>query len=125
MLSRKFIIAAIVAIVAPILLLLPWVWRSDNIIGLIYVPLPSLIGIIVGAFIYSRVRESCIGSVLSFLVSAVVTWIMIAFLIPQTAGVDAYPAATWALMFYLAIAGVTGLVFGSDVGQSGSNERQQ
>lgn len=125
MISRKFIIAVIVAIVAPILLLLPWAWGADNVIWPVYVILPILIGIVVGALVYRRIREGCIGAVLSFLVSTIICWILFAFVIIRPSVGDAYPASLGALLFYLILAGVAGIIFGSGDGQSWPGDRQR
>lgn len=82
-----------------------------------YVATSIITGIVVGALIYSRIREGCIGGTLSSITSIIITWAIIAFVIPHQDSSDSYPAGLWALMLYLAIAGATGLIFGSGLGR--------
>jgi len=131
MIRRKFIIAAVIAVAAPALIVSLWsflAWGAANDIslrGIAYIALPSLVGVVVGGSIYSGIRKSCSGGILSFFAAGLLTGVMVPIVLPHRGPGDGYPATLFLLIFCMGLSGVVGFIFGTGLGQSWPGRHQQ
>lgn len=124
MISRKFLTAAIIAMVAPVVFLLPWVWPVEAFSDMVYVAVLSLIGVIVGGIVSSRIRRGFIGGILSFILAGVLGNIIGSYLIPHESQGDGYLIEIVLGLSYYGLPAIIGLIFGLGVGQPTQNGRQ-